>query len=168
MLYLVFVRLIGWMALLARSAASKDAELLVLRQEVAVLRRQNPKPRLDWPTGGARRSGPAPSRAAADEPAGDGGHPAALASAAGPLAVELSAPRRQAAGRGQLRRDRYLDRAVAMPSGLGYEGAGRIIEVGAGVDQFQYGDAVSVLPVFPQSRFHMYGTEAIVPASALV
>jgi hypothetical protein len=48
MLYLVFVRLTGWMALLARSAASKDAELLVLRQEVAVLRRQNPKPRLDW------------------------------------------------------------------------------------------------------------------------
>jgi hypothetical protein len=44
MLYQVFVRLTGWMALLARSAASKDAELLVLRQEVVVLRRQNPIP----------------------------------------------------------------------------------------------------------------------------
>jgi hypothetical protein len=35
-------RLAGWMVLLARSAASKDAELLMVRQEVAVLRRQNP------------------------------------------------------------------------------------------------------------------------------
>jgi putative transposase len=48
MLYLIFVRLTSWVALVVRSAASKDAELLVLRQEVAVLRRQNPRPKLDW------------------------------------------------------------------------------------------------------------------------
>ena len=46
LLYLMFVRLAAWMALLARSSASKDAELPVLRQEVSVLRRQ--RPRLDW------------------------------------------------------------------------------------------------------------------------
>jgi putative transposase len=38
----MFVRLAGWMVLLARSSAEKDAELLVLRQEVAVLRRRCP------------------------------------------------------------------------------------------------------------------------------
>jgi len=61
MLYLIFVRLAGWMALVARSSASKDAELLVLRQEVAVLRRQNPKPKLDlsilrWQAAGRRQA----------------------------------------------------------------------------------------------------------------
>ena len=48
LLYLIFIRLCGWLVLLGRSSASKDAELLVLRHEIAVLRRTHPRPRLDW------------------------------------------------------------------------------------------------------------------------
>ena len=48
MLYLIFSRLCGWLLLLSRRSASKDVELLVLRHEVAVLRRTAPKSRLDW------------------------------------------------------------------------------------------------------------------------
>src|SRR5215471_13845617 len=48
LLYLIFVRLCSWLVLLGRSSASKNAELLVLRHEVAVLRRTNPRPWLDW------------------------------------------------------------------------------------------------------------------------
>ncbi|HKR50077.1 MAG TPA: integrase core domain-containing protein [Pseudonocardiaceae bacterium] len=48
LLYLIFLRLLNLLLLLGRSSASKDVELLVLRHEVTVLRRANPKPRLDW------------------------------------------------------------------------------------------------------------------------
>src|SRR5687768_8045195 len=48
LLYLIFERVLGFEVLLGRTAPSKDIELLVLRHEVAVLRRTNPTPRLDW------------------------------------------------------------------------------------------------------------------------
>jgi putative transposase len=48
LLYLIFLQLVGLLVLLTRSSASKDIELLVLRHEVAVLRRANPRPRLEW------------------------------------------------------------------------------------------------------------------------
>ena len=46
--YLMLVRMLSWPALLARSDTAKDAEILILRHEVAVLRRTNPRPTLTW------------------------------------------------------------------------------------------------------------------------
>jgi hypothetical protein len=48
LIYRSLVALLSWLALLARSSASTNAEVLILRHEVAVLRRGNPKPRIDW------------------------------------------------------------------------------------------------------------------------
>jgi len=50
LLYLIFARLRGRLVLLGRSPASKDAELLVLRHEIAVLRRTNPRDSWTGPT----------------------------------------------------------------------------------------------------------------------
>jgi putative transposase len=46
LLYLIFRQLMAWLGLLARSSRSTNAELLVLRHEVTVLRRQVTRPRL--------------------------------------------------------------------------------------------------------------------------
>jgi hypothetical protein len=45
---LIVTRVFGWLALLGRGQASKDAEIMVLRHEVAVLRRQVARPKPDW------------------------------------------------------------------------------------------------------------------------
>jgi putative transposase len=48
LLYLIFRQVMFWLGLLARSTQSKNAEILVLRHEVTVLRRQVCRPRLSW------------------------------------------------------------------------------------------------------------------------
>jgi putative transposase len=40
LLYLITIRLFGWLGLLASRTAAKIVEILILRHEVAVLRRQ--------------------------------------------------------------------------------------------------------------------------------
>jgi putative transposase len=46
--YLALLRMSGWIALLARSERAKDAEILILRHQVAVLQRQIKTPKLSW------------------------------------------------------------------------------------------------------------------------
>jgi len=46
--YLAVLRLLAWVALLARSDLAKDAEILVLRHQLAVLQRHASAPRLSW------------------------------------------------------------------------------------------------------------------------
>ena len=48
LLYLLMIRMFGWVALLARSDTSEDVEILVLRHEIAILRRQFTRPKPDW------------------------------------------------------------------------------------------------------------------------
>jgi putative transposase len=49
LLYLITIRLFGWLGLLASRTAVKNVEILILRHEVAILRRQVARPRLTWP-----------------------------------------------------------------------------------------------------------------------
>ena len=48
LLYLIMIRVFSWLVLLGRSQASKNAEIMMLRHEVAVLRRQVTRPTPDW------------------------------------------------------------------------------------------------------------------------
>lgn len=48
LLYLITVRVFGWLCLLGRGQASKDAEIMVVRHEVMMLRWQVGRPRPGW------------------------------------------------------------------------------------------------------------------------
>ena len=48
LLYLIFWQVLGLVVLMGRTSSTKDVELLVLRHEVSVLRRVNPRPRMSW------------------------------------------------------------------------------------------------------------------------
>jgi len=48
LLYLIFRQVLGLVLLLGRTSTAKDIEFLLLRHEVVLLRRSNPRPRLEW------------------------------------------------------------------------------------------------------------------------
>jgi len=96
--YLAMLRVFGWLALLARSDLAKDAEILLLRHQVAVLQRQARMPKLSW---AARAILAALARLLPPPPASDRlpAHPAALARRSRQAALGVSAPHSRAANR---------------------------------------------------------------------
>ncbi len=64
------------------------------------------------------------------------------------------------------RAGQYLE-APKLPARLGYEAAGIVEAVGAGVTGIDYGQRVSVIPSFSLNDYAMYADHAIVPAHAV-
>ncbi|WP_322759919.1 zinc-dependent alcohol dehydrogenase family protein [Frankia sp. Cr2] len=62
----------------------------------------------------------------------------------------------------------YIEPVKEFPARLGYEAAGVVEAVGAGVAGFEIGQAVSVVPAFSQNDYGVYAERAIVPASAVL
>ena len=86
LLYLIAIKVFGWLGLLARSSAAKDVEIVVLRHEVAVLRRQIRRP---WPA-----AAPLATATSDRYP----GHPVGLASSPARPHVDLSPANRSTTG----------------------------------------------------------------------
>jgi hypothetical protein len=85
----------SWLTLLPRASSSKNIELLALRHEVAVLRRTNPRPRLDWADHALFAALiPTPTCASARAPTGHSGHNPAMAPPFGHQEVDLPEPLR--------------------------------------------------------------------------
>jgi putative transposase len=48
LIYQMFAKLLSWMVLHARSDTANEIEILVLRHQLAVLQRREPRPRIRW------------------------------------------------------------------------------------------------------------------------
>ncbi len=154
LLYLIFVRVCGWLVLLGRSSASKNAELLVLRHEVAVLRRANPRPRarLGRPRG-PRRADPAPASKASGAPAGHRRHRPALAPPPGHPQVDLSAPGGTAAGQHEVAA--LIERLAAENHGWGYQRIqGELVKLGHRVSASTIRRVLKALKIPPAPKRH--------------
>jgi len=64
------------------------------------------------------------------------------------------------------RNGQYLE-TPKFPAQLGYEASGIIEAIGEGVEGYQPGDVVSVVPAFSLNQYGLYGDAAIVPTYAL-
>ncbi|MDT0319453.1 zinc-dependent alcohol dehydrogenase family protein [Streptomyces millisiae] len=62
----------------------------------------------------------------------------------------------------------YIEDVREFPARLGYEAAGVVEAVGAGVTGFEAGQAVSVVPAFSLNDYGVYAERALVPAAAVL
>ena len=86
------IQVFGWLVLLGRSEASKDAEIMILRHEVAVLRRQVARPKPDWADRAVLAALARLLPTVRRPPARHAGHAAGLAPTANQTQVDISEP----------------------------------------------------------------------------